>query len=179
MKSSVRTLVQLLRFRRSPLVRSASKFCFGTVMPPRRPPLQHAWEVSEHVWEAPGDAPEGWADGDDTDFEEEQISAPEREFVEHMLGLYNRRKLTAKDFCIAMHFAGLSGIAAAQKFGKKPDCPSGHYQRHLDPLLVIFTMLKFQLTTGSSLDACELSRCSYRTSLLQLSPKEIRVCQFC
>ena len=104
-------------------------------MPPKHPSA-HSWETNLHQWEAlgPGDI-EGWADGDDTDFEEEFINHDDQCFIDHMLGLYYRRSLSAKDLCIAMYYAGRSGVDAAVQFGKQTDSPSGHFQRHLDPLL--------------------------------------------
>ena len=107
-------------------------------MPPRPGKSSHSWEVPSHVWEParPADIEyDGWADGDDTDFEEDSINADEQCFMDHMLGLYYRRKPTAKNFCIAMYYAGRSGVAAAVPFGFRPDASSGHYQRHLDPLM--------------------------------------------
>ena len=88
-------------------------------MPPKHPSA-HSWETNLHQWEAlgPGDI-EGWADGDDTDFEEEFINHDDQCFIDHMLGLYYRRSLSAKDFCIAMYYAGRSGVDAAVQFGKK------------------------------------------------------------
>lgn len=107
-------------------------------MPPKIPRPAHSWESEAHAWEPGGPAEhecDGWPSGDDTDFEEEKIIDSEQRFVEHMLAMYNCRKLSAKDFCIAMYFAGLSGVTAAARFGYRPDASSGHYQRHLDPIL--------------------------------------------
>ena len=37
-----------------------------------------------------------------------------------------------------MYYAALCGIEACRKFGKRPDLPSGHYQRHLDAVLPMY-----------------------------------------
>jgi hypothetical protein len=103
----------------------------------------HSWEDDapgpaqpqggQHSWEDPPPA-----DGDDahseSDSDFEQIT-PGEEFVNFHLHLYLIRTLSARDLCIAMHWAGKSGIVEAAPIGFRPDAPTGHYQRHLNAVL--------------------------------------------
>ena len=40
--------------------------------------------------------------------------------------------LTAKEFCICCHYLSGMGAERADLFAMKPECSTGHYQRHLD-----------------------------------------------
>lgn len=99
----------------------------------------HSWEQHRHSWERPrrpkppGD-PE-WG-GECSDSEEEPEMTPGEQFVDFMLSLLMLRVLSSKQFCIAMYWAAKAGLDAAAKYGKAPgDQSTGHYSRHLDPLL--------------------------------------------
>ena len=45
------------------------------------------------------------------------------------------RTLNAQQFCVAMYWAARAGVAEARPYGFGPGKPSGHYARHLQPLL--------------------------------------------
>ena len=97
-------------------------------------PPKHSWERVEHgcYQDAAGDILEdGSSDGEDA-----LPLTPEQEFIEFMLGLLMARTLNAKQFCIAMYWAGQAGLTGAKRFGFRPDDKStGHYTRKLDPIL--------------------------------------------
>ena len=81
----------------------------------------------------PGDAEWG---GECSDSEKEQEPTPGEQFVDFMLSLLMLRVLNSKQFCIAMFWAAKAGLNEAAKYGKAPgDQSTGHYSRHLDPLL--------------------------------------------
>eukprot|EP00974_Lingulodinium_polyedra_P018692 1810728-Lingulodinium_polyedra.AAC.1 len=75
----------------------------------------HSWERPRHAWEQaqpePAGGPEAWGDASDED--ELPDGGPAEEFVSMMLDLLLIRTLSAKQFCILMHFAGKAGIAQA------------------------------------------------------------------
>ena len=53
----------------------------------------------------------------------------------HLLELFAHKKISAKDFAVAMHLCHESGVKGAlfEPYGLSPGQPSdGHYQRHLD-----------------------------------------------
>ena len=52
-----------------------------------------------------------------------------------MLSLLMGRTLNSQQFCVAMWWAGKGGLREAIPYGFRPGAPSGHYSRHLDPLL--------------------------------------------
>ena len=60
---------------------------------------------------------------------------PEEELIEFALELLLSRCLNSKQFCILMHHAGKAGLSKCQRYGFKPGASTGHYSRHLDPLL--------------------------------------------
>ena len=100
-------------------------------------PGRYPWETDSD--EAPG-GPES-----DSDVEgAAQPDSPEDLLIDHLCQLYLTRKMTAKDFCVTMYFAGLSGKAGSKmencgRLGMRPDAPSGHYTRHLDKALSLKT----------------------------------------
>lgn len=55
-------------------------------------------------------------------------------FSNHLLNLYARGRLTAKDLCVSCYHAVASGCqdSLAARLAKPPGNPSGHYQRHFD-----------------------------------------------
>lgn len=88
----------------------------------------HPWSVSEasseHDW--------------DSDVAEGKERTPAQLLVDFLVDLLLCRALNAKSFCIIMHYCGLCGIESCSALGKKPDLPSGHYQRHLESALPVF-----------------------------------------
>ena len=67
--------------------------------------------------------------------EREEATPADKWFEEMKIFLLNRT-LTAQNFCTLIYNAthegnGRSELAKYAKFGKKPNLPSGHYQRHL------------------------------------------------
>jgi hypothetical protein len=95
----------------------------------------HSWESprpSRHTWEDSGDAVGG--SEPDSDFEAPPASAGD-EFIQAMVELLMMRVLNAGQFCSLMYLAGKAGVSAATRYGKPPGTASGHFQRHLDPLL--------------------------------------------
>ena len=75
----------------------------------------------------------------DEDVETDPLSDPAAaadEYLDHMIGLYMSNKITADNFCVANYWAGLANICGGiSKYGKKPGCSSGDYQRFLDDKL--------------------------------------------
>ena len=64
----------------------------------------------------------------------------------HLLVLFAERKLSAKDFSIAMYWAHEAGVQGEsfQEYGLKPGAPSdGHYQAKIDKVLVPHAPLYF------------------------------------
>ena len=120
-------------------------------MPSRPPRAGHSWESQGHAWESEGlEQIEGWALGGDTDFEEESVKPIE---------------LSAKDFCVALYYAGKSGLNAAVLFGYKPNSSSGHYQRHLDPGNKAYNADSYMVDLPSYCKA-SASRCLRSTPML-------------
>ena len=99
----------------------------------------HTWEPRRHSWEDPiaahGAAADEWGAYDSDDGECVPEFSPGQEFVQAMLDLLLIRTLNAKQFCTLMHLAGKAGIAEAVRYGHRPGANSGHYSRHLDPIL--------------------------------------------
>ena len=112
----------------------------------------HSWETRgqkrHHDWDVTSEEEEEESDkfGDcfeevDWDAEDENLidwdaagpQASGDELAQQLLSLLNRGMLSAKHVCILSFFASKAG---AQGFvcnlAKKPDSPSGHFQRHLD-----------------------------------------------
>ena len=91
----------------------------------------HSWEP--HVDESAGHPHcprkewEEWSGGDhdsgDSDGDSSDCPPPSAAdlFVEHMLDMVLLRKLSAKEFCVAMYHAAEAGIEQAAKFGDPPD----------------------------------------------------------
>ena len=98
----------------------------------------HSWEAPapSRTWEPPPDAPGfGWG-GECSDSEgEEAEESWGMEFVRFMVNLLSLRVLNARQFCLAMYYAGRAGVGEAVKYGFPPGKQSGSYQRHLNPLL--------------------------------------------
>ena len=98
----------------------------------------HSWEVPQDAWGVRPDVGVG-AGGDDefsdSDLSDGPILDPQDEFIEFALDLLNFRCLNARQFCTMMFFAGRAGLGKCKKYGHRPGAPSGHYARHLDPIL--------------------------------------------
>ena len=92
------------------------------------------WEVPEHAWEDVCPAPA------DDDPDPDSLSPEEQaeEFVDMLMTLKHRDRLSAKDVCMLSFFASRAGEALtkgkAWDIGKKPG--SDHYSRHLDGILL-------------------------------------------
>lgn len=100
----------------------------------------HSWEQPVHDWDVepeprvPHDA-DGWGgDYSGSDAEEDETT-PAVEFIHFMVSLLLARTLNARQFCVAMHWAGRAGLECAKPYGFAPGKSSGHYARHLKPLL--------------------------------------------
>ena len=95
----------------------------------------HSWEVPRHSWEARG-RDDDWPDEECSDPDEEVQTTPEGEFIEYMMWLLMTRTLNSRQFCTAMYWAGKAGMKGAQRYGFRPDTENtGHFARHLDPIL--------------------------------------------
>eukprot|EP00969_Alexandrium_andersonii_P061563 2713543-Alexandrium_andersonii.AAC.1 len=90
-----------------------------------RAPQAHSWEDLDEVHVT------GWDASSDEEHEPNAVESSEL-FLDHTLGLRRLSKLSALQFCVAMHWAAKSGISAASEYGLPPGKPTGHYQRHLD-----------------------------------------------
>ena len=105
---------------------------------------RHSWEDVEasepdtprHSWENAADAaaPQAVGDSDGEPCE----PTPAAELTSYLLALLLSRGISAKDFCIVMHWASLAGVPDVKKYGYKPGAPSGHYLRHLREVLPVF-----------------------------------------
>ena len=89
--------------------------------------------ASVHSWGRESDPEEDG--GDDassasSDMQEGEESAGQK-LVDFLMDLHLARSLSARDFCIAMHWAKESGVAEAAPYAFRPGAPTGHYQRHL------------------------------------------------
>ena len=126
----------------------------------------HSWENRAHNWEraafhVPEGAPDLWGDPDsDSDLDEAYVaSSYADEFVSLMLNLLCTRTLNCKQFCVLMYWAGKAGITSANKYGFRPDASSGHYSRHLDPILKFKSHNETLYEIGvAGLNKAELSR---------------------
>jgi len=99
----------------------------------------HDWDRPSHDWdhEPPG-APnheDGWGGDYSGSDSEEEASTPATEFVHFMVSLLLARTLNGRQFCVAMYWAGRAGLECAKPYGFGPGKSSGHYARHLKPLL--------------------------------------------
>ena len=96
-------------------------------MPPRKRPRRVEYEP-EAGDTASGD---GWVGNN-------AARAAGAKLLKHFLGSYAQSKMSAKDFCVACHFAAVAGTPGAQfdMYALGPDHASGHYQRHLDHVLL-------------------------------------------
>ena len=98
----------------------------------------HAWELPQHDWDSEPECPhddEGWGgeySGSDVEADQPSVAS---EFIHFMISLVLARTLNARQFCICMHWAAKAGLATTKPYGYAPGRPSGHYARHLKPLL--------------------------------------------
>ena len=111
----------------------------------------HTWEDrgdasgTRHSWEQLGaadtraaDAADGehfWGECSDDEADTEPASTPFSELIFVMTTMLFMRVLNARQFCEIMFWIGKCGISEANKWGFRPGAPSGHYARHLEPLL--------------------------------------------
>ena len=103
---------------------------------------RHAWSDSDADMDEPA-CRHAWSESSEStassDSEESlQEKAPAHLFVDFVIDLLLCRALNAKTFCILMYYAGLCGIVGCSPFGKRPDLPTGHYQRHLNKSLPLY-----------------------------------------
>ena len=105
----------------------------------RRPTWEQPSEdeaVATEPWEhRVRDGPVWSDDVDDENTEEDQEISPSEEFIQHMVELLLIRKISAKDFCIAMHWASEAGLTSAKKWARKPNLSSGKYADHVNHIL--------------------------------------------
>lgn len=81
------------------------------------------WGVDQFEW------------GSDDEAAEEDVSgdAAGETLVEFLLSLHYAGKLSARTLCVICWFAAKSGAQGpVEKFGFRPEAPTGHFQRHLD-----------------------------------------------
>lgn len=130
-------------------------------------------EMPHHAWDDPppasgssgDDDDDGWGHAD-PDNEEDTRPASEKaadEFLEVLLGLYNRSDISAESVCTMCHWAHLAGMPLVGRFAVSPGSTSGHYSRRLKAELGfdalrgqmysfdIPAMGKHQLTRGTHL----------------------------
>lgn len=98
---------------------------------------KYAWESRAHSFDNTDvdSDHEGFWDASDSDDEplERSPEQASESLLSCLFGLHFAGKLSAKSLCLICWFAGKAGGAAPlEKFGFRPDAPSGHYQRHLD-----------------------------------------------
>ena len=93
---------------------------------------RHAWERRASSLRARADAdpddPWGGSESSDSELDDDldPIAAAENEFCEYMLRLYRERALSARQFCVAMYYAGCAGNTEAAKYGLHPGASTGH-----------------------------------------------------
>ena len=95
---------------------------------------------SIHSWEnynPPGNLLAQAEDSDsDADDDYNSSTLPRERAAFHLEGilleLFLTGRLSAKDFCIMCHFMALAGIPELEKYGFRPDAPSGHYTRKVE-----------------------------------------------
>ena len=98
------------------------------IMAPKRKRRQYA---------PPSVDDEVWSDRAKAEAQQERRDAG-ADLFQHLLSLYALCKLSAKDLCIACHYAALAGVPGGNFSGLAlhPNQPSdGNYQRHLDGIL--------------------------------------------
>ena len=114
---------------------------------------QHSWEENpdelegdarpsnlRHAWESPTPCS---SDSSDSDSETgNNDSDPAKQLLAFCTDLYLVKSLTARDFCTIMHWCNQCGIHQAAPLAFRPNAPSGHYQRHLNATLPVFTANK-------------------------------------
>ena len=88
------------------------------------------WEDDDVVGEVP------WEDADvvlpiAVDSDEDADEGPASLYITFMIDLLICRTLNARQFCVAMFYAGQAGLTVAVQYGLKPGASSGHYQRHV------------------------------------------------
>ena len=74
-----------------------------------------------------------WLADSSSDDEDEPRKPYADLFIEEMVSLYLERTLNARHFCTLMHMLGKCGPelqSKCQQYGKVPNGPSGHYERH-------------------------------------------------
>ena len=104
--------------------------------------MPHAWELAADGghpaprWEIPDMADSSEDESSDDDNVTQEGAA--RLLIDFVLDFVFPGTLSAKSACIIFWWAGKAGVSAcADRWGFRPDAPSGHYQRHLDAMLGI------------------------------------------
>ena len=98
------------------------------------------WEVA-NAHDVADDNPWEPASSDSDDFEEpdplKDPTAACEMWLNEMLQLYMSSNMSAMHFCILCYWASLGGMDhdRVRAYGLPPGRPTGHYQRHLNPLL--------------------------------------------
>jgi hypothetical protein len=98
---------------------------------------KYSWESRAHSFDdrQTDVDPEGFWDASDSDEDLNTLSPGDASeyLLNFLFSLHYAGKLSAKSLCVISWYASLAGGAAPlDKFGFRPDAPSGHYQRHLD-----------------------------------------------
>ncbi len=104
---------------------------------------KHSWESDDDVAPASAKKRRSWESDAESDNgsdstrsgEQSSVERPGQDLVDHLLGLYFCRSMSAEQVCIAMYHAGRAGVKEAVQFGFRPSAPSGHYQRHLNAVI--------------------------------------------
>ena len=100
----------------------------------------HSWEQRHRSFEARPTSShrfEGvWADSDDeSEGDGSDATGPEagEQLVDLLLSLHYAGQMSAKTLSLICWWSAKAGAAGpVQKYGFRPDAPTGHYQRHLD-----------------------------------------------
>ena len=112
------------------------------------------------VWESASDdeaddVPEPWEGsssdsqshfGDDESDSDGEKASPGEEFVQHMLALLFIRKLTAQDYCVAMHWASEAGLREAKPWATPPIWVQGNTRRISMPCLGSMKLKRYILS---------------------------------
>ena len=130
--------------------------------------------VDRPLWDVPAGFP---ADGSDeveadSDLDEEGINDQEaaHAFVDFLMSLKMRGKLSAKDVCVLCWYGSRCGLAKpGADLAFRPNAPSGHYQRHLDSVTEMSSKLKGAcMIVVPSFDKYSMSRCVLNIPMIPL-----------
>ena len=101
---------------------------------------EHSWETgTRHSWEGPfaqqnDSDDEMWGECSD-DEDASPPPTPASELLSFMISLLYGGVLSCRMFCIILYWVGKCGVREVARYGFHPGAASGHYSRHLEPLL--------------------------------------------